>query len=504
MRYSRESHTLTQRITSLLSHSLHNSYSFYMYVPFLGRLSIWEYPILVISFTLAWLEYIISVITWLLPVPVISFCTWIMDGIYTTLNLKVITSNNYLQTAPVNTSDYTMMINLIQCENIHQQCELFGYGVENHVVRTNDDYLLTLHRITKPHQGPRNGKVIYLHHGLLMSSEIWVTMVQKDLNLPFLLYDLGYDVWLGNNRGNKYCQKHLSYNTNSEKFWNFSMDEFVMFDIPNIIDYILDFTKVDKLTYLGFSQGTAQAFASVSMNNHLNSKIDQIIAISPATTPHGLYSKFLDLFLKASPNVVFLLFSRKMLMPSVFFWQKIMYPPLFNTFIDIPNYLLFNWRATNIVKLQKLASYAHLYSPTSVKVVVHWFQIMKNKNFQMYFDPSNFSSYYFPVSFPLKNIKVPIHLIYGGADSLVDIEVMKRQLPDHLTTTSEVKSHEHLDNIWGQDIETKVFPHVFRSLGIIEPPKLVDYQTSNNPLYTKKPNPIVDEPIVDEPVINGN
>ena len=56
-----------------------------------------------------------------------------------------------------------------------------------------------------------------------------------------------------------------------------------------------------------------------------------------------------------------------------------MYPPLFDNMIDIANYLLFNWRATNITKLQKLSSYAHLYSTTSVKCVVHWFQVMSSK-----------------------------------------------------------------------------------------------------------------------------
>lgn len=74
------------------------------------------------------------------------------------------------------------------------------------------------------------------------------------------------------------------------------MDEFALFDIPNTINFILEVTGKEKLTYIGFSQGTAQAFASVSINPELNDKIDKIIAISPATTPHGLYSKFLDIF----------------------------------------------------------------------------------------------------------------------------------------------------------------------------------------------------------------
>ena len=216
---------------------------------------------------------------------------------------------------------YDLTIELLNSENIEQMVSLFGYEIESRIVRTQDDYLLTIHRI-KGKNRPSNGKVIYLHHGLLMCSEIWVTMIDKYQNLPFILYDLGYDVWLGNNRGNKYSQKHLFYNLNSTKYWDFSIDEFALFDIPNTIDYILQTTKKSKLTYIGFSQGSAQAFASVSVNSDLTDKIDQLIAISPATTPHGLYSKFLDILLKSSLNVIYLLFSRRVLMPSCIFGRE--------------------------------------------------------------------------------------------------------------------------------------------------------------------------------------
>lgn len=443
-----------------------------MYIPLLGRLSFFEYPILVITFTLAWLEYIISTITTLLPSSVISLFTITTSNIYKLLNLTIVSKTHtkkyqYFdknEQLEIDEDHYNRMKDLLEYDNITQMAQVFGYDIESHIVKTTDNYLLTLHRIMKNGKPNEGGKVIYLHHGLLMSSEIWLTMLNKSLNLPLILYELGYDVWLGNNRGNKYCQKHLFLSTKLEAFWNFSIDEFALFDIPSNINYILALTKQDDLTYVGFSQGTAQIFASLSINFELNSKIKKIIAISPATTPHGLYSKFLDIFLKTSPNIIYLLFSRKILMPSVDFWQKIMYPPLFNTSIEISNYLLFNWTNKNMSKLQKLCSYGHLYSTTSVKTVVHWFQIMKHKNFQMYSDSDLFSGYNRPLSYPLKNIKIPIYLIYGNADSLVDIEVMTNQLPKELTTCVEVDGHEHLDNLWGRDVDKVVFNHVLRFL----------------------------------------
>lgn len=460
-----------------------------MYVPLLGRLAFREWLLLILSFSLTWLEFILSLITQFLPSIVIQLFTSATLVLYrfTSNPINLIYSmtkrNNIDDTEEVrykvlNNQDassmtkesYDQMINLLNSNNVREMCQLFGYDIESRILKTDDNYFLTVQRIFKPGSTTRrNGKVVYLHHGLLMSSEIWVTMLNKNQNLPFLLYDLGYDVWLGNNRGNKYSQKHLFYAIDSEKFWDFSMDEFALFDIPNTINFILEVTGKEKLTYIGFSQGTAQAFASVSINPELNDKIDRIIAISPATTPHGLYSRFLDIFLKASPYVVFLLFSRKILMPSVLFWRRIMYPPLFDTSIDVSNYLLFNWKSENITKLQKLSSYAHLYLTTSVKTVVHWFQIISSKNFQMYHDSK--ASGIFPMSYPLKTIRIPIHLIYGTIDSLVDINVMKGQLPEKYTTTQPVHDHEHLDNIWGYDIGEKVFKYVLQYL---EEPAIYD------------------------------
>lgn len=369
-------------------------------------------------------------------------------------------------TSDIDEDRYNLMTGLLNSKNILEMCALFGYDVESRIIRTEDDYLLTVQRIIKPGSHvPRNGKVVYLHHGLLMCSEIWVTMLDKECNLPFVLYDLGYDVWFGNNRGNKYSHKHLFHSLNSERFWDFSIDEFALFDIPNTIDYILDVTGKPTLTYIGFSQGTAQAFASMSVHPELNRKVERIIAISPATTPHGLYSKFLDILLKSSPNIIYLLFSRKVLMPSVLFWERIMYPPFFDTSIDVLNYMLFNWRLLNIDKIQKVCSYAHLYSTTSVKTVVHWFQIMSTRNFQMYHDTGSSMSGLNPLSYPLKNIEIPIHLIYGDKDSLVDITFMENQLPEGLTTSHAVAGHEHLDNLWGRDVAQVVFPLVLSALG---------------------------------------
>lgn len=151
-------------------------------------------------------------------------------------------------------------------------------------------------------------------------------------------------------------------------------------------------------------------------------------------------------------------------------WQQILYPPIFTRLIDASLTFLFNWTGKNISPHQKLAAYPHLYSFTSTKSVVHWFQIIRTKSFQMYDDdvqaPLSIGAperYYKVAKFPTRNIKTPIVLLYGGSDSLVDIKVMKRELPRH-TVAKEIPHFEHLDFLWAQDVQNLVFPHVFSAL----------------------------------------
>ena len=248
------------------------------------------------------------------------------------------------------------------------------------------------------------------------------------------------------------------------------MDQFAFHDIPDSINYILETTSQPSLSYVGFSQGTAQAFATLSIHPTLNDKVDVFIALAPAMSPPGLHNGIVNALTKASPEVIFLAFGRKSMLSSATMWQALLYPPLFVRVIDMSLSFLFNWSSRNIGAHQKLAAYPHLYSFTSTKSVVHWFQIIRNKSFQMYDDdvqaPLSIGAsdrYYKVAKFPTRNIKTPIVLVYGGSDSLVDISVMLRELPRH-TVAKEIPHFEHLDFLWAQEVDTLVFPHVFEAL----------------------------------------
>src|ERR1700734_3638115 len=101
-------------------------------------------------------------------------------------------------------------------------------------------------------------------------------------------------------------------------------------------------------------------------------------------SPAGLSNGIVDALVKTSPDVLFLAFGRRSILSSATMWQSILYPPIFVRLIDMALSFLFAWDGRNITLAQKLAAYPHLYSFTSTKSVVHWFQIIRNKSFQMY------------------------------------------------------------------------------------------------------------------------
>ncbi|GMS86909.1 hypothetical protein PENTCL1PPCAC_9084, partial [Pristionchus entomophagus] len=81
--------------------------------------------------------------------------------------------------------------------------------------------ILTMHRIPRGCKGRTGGRPVLLQHGLVSSSFDFLSP-PTNLALSYALADAGYDVWLGNFRGNIYSTEHVGYDSTDRRFWNFS------------------------------------------------------------------------------------------------------------------------------------------------------------------------------------------------------------------------------------------------------------------------------------------
>lgn len=112
-----------------------------------------------------------------------------------------------------------------------------------------------------------------------------------------MLADLGYDVWLGNARGNRYSRQHTTndpdgWRGNRRKFWSFSWDEIGRIDIPAMIEYVTVMTGEWRMHYVGHSQGTTSFFVMASMRPEYNDRIITMNALAPIAFMSNLKSPF--------------------------------------------------------------------------------------------------------------------------------------------------------------------------------------------------------------------
>jgi lysosomal acid lipase/cholesteryl ester hydrolase len=167
-------------------------------IPFIGRLNIAEYVALVGSFILVGLEAFIRILTLALPSTIIQLCYRASRRLF---NQFTSPATKKAETRKKSTSS-----SIRDASDFVDLCALFGYYAEEHVVQTKDGYLLGIHRLgwkrgeedTKVNSGKGSisKRVVYLHHGLMMNSEIWVCLTDEERCLPFMLVEKGFDVWV--------------------------------------------------------------------------------------------------------------------------------------------------------------------------------------------------------------------------------------------------------------------------------------------------------------------
>lgn len=327
---------------------------------------------------------------------------------------------------------------------------------------TEDGFHLILHRLRATRGAMLNERPpVLLLHGLLMSDEVF--LISKPVSIAVDLYEAGYDVWLGNNRGNKYSWRHNEYMRDDQRYWDFSIDDMARFDIPTMIDTVLNATNQTQLAFIGFSNGTAQMFAALSNNSSssLSEKVSVFVALAPACrivdlNPSSVALRWFYPLIGSSQRFFGWIFGYQAFLQVTLAWQRILSTRMFTSLILWCLKALFTWNCQNIKEPTLSRLFGHIYSTTSTKTVHHWFRMLHSKRFESYPDPTadRDPAISVPV-YRIDRIGVPVHLFYGGRDRLCDIKWIEQTVPN--CTSHRVPHYEHLDFLAAFDLPETTF-----------------------------------------------
>ncbi|KAF5298366.1 hypothetical protein FQR65_LT01144 [Abscondita terminalis] len=360
--------------------------------------------------------------------------------------------------------------------------EKYGFPVEVHTITTEDGYILETHRI--PH-GRSNkdepGKIpVLVMPGVVCGSDIWVNMGLND-SLGFVLADKGYDVWLANYRGTTWSRKHQTFDpdTNPKEFFDYSFQEIAAYDVPAMIDYILDVTKQENLMYVGHSQGTTSFFAMAASKPEYQKKIRFMTALAPvAYTTNikhiifNLIKKYYDVALSLiETNGVYEILKHSPLLSllvQVLCNDDSFFQPLCGEII----YFIAGV-STNFDESLLPVITSNTPAGGTTRIFIHYVQIGMAKSFQKYdFGlEANLAKYgqTTPPAYNLSSIEVPTAIFYSDQDTLSIVKDVKKLLSELPNVVYEefIEDYSHLDYIWASNIVEVVYTDVIITLALV-------------------------------------
>lgn len=156
-------------------------------------------------------------------------------------------------------------------------------------VTTASGYVLTLWRITGSNDVPRlapKGPVV-LEHGIFSDGLSWMNRTDEETAaFPVKLYELGYDVWICNDRGTGPSRGHttLDYVADPQLYWDFTFEDIGKQDVTAITDFIIQERKGDtcsKLSFVSHSTGITQTAVAALNDPMVGTKTDRVVALAP-------------------------------------------------------------------------------------------------------------------------------------------------------------------------------------------------------------------------------
>jgi len=352
----------------------------------------------------------------------------------------------------------------------------YGYPFEHHWVTTSDGYILNVWRIPcRRAEGDKCTPILF-QHGIFDTAFSFLFLHIGE-NLPMKLWQEGYDIWLGNVRGNRYSMNHTTLNPKdfSGPFWDFSYDEMAKIDLPTMLDYIKNQTDCDKIKYVCHSQGCVMMVALAALDPYyVNKMVNTTLAFAPAVYLQYAHSagitsaKWLQLIKNYRDTGV------KNVMGDVTWYTLSAFTAAAFPALWLDTIYAFTGAVNHPdIDHGRLAVVgAHLPGGTSLQDLDHFMQACKTQFFMMYDygSPRKNQEKYKQDTPPryemirLGALNMRWRVVYGQKDALItpqavgDLLVyLKHPYRDNLEI-QEVPDASHLDVYWSNFAISSVFP----------------------------------------------
>jgi len=257
----------------------------------------------------------------------------------------------------------------------------------------------------------------------------------------------GFDVWLGNNRGNAYSSGSWGLWGNNASNWDFQ--HIAKEDFTSNVKYILKSTNSDKILYIGQSQGAAQAVVGINHLPEMSERLSALVLLSPA------------LFLKKPDNAVV-----QFLMENVpGLGYRIIFPLIALAQCLTPNFILLpfshwamgamGWYRSPIGwDASKILFKGTPSSGTSAANMMHWVNLSNNEG---------------DIEFDARKVKCPTYCYVGSHDDVIDAKKTANsisKLPNLKYFHCE-PGYGHVDFVWSNKSTGVLYRQISNQLGEI-------------------------------------
>ncbi|XP_030953610.1 LOW QUALITY PROTEIN: triacylglycerol lipase 2-like [Quercus lobata] len=351
-----------------------------------------------------------------------------------------------------------------------------GYKCEEHEVTTKDGYILSVQRIPEGRVGGTAGTkkqpvLTLIQHGVTVDGLTWL-LNSPEQNLPLILADNGFDVWISNTRGTRLSRRHVSLVPSQPAFWNWSWDELVSFELPALFDYVYGQTG-QKINYVGHSLGTLTALASFSEGKLVN-QLKSAALLSPIAYLSHMKTALGNIAAKSFVGEIGRLFGLAEFNPKGEAGGDFLKFLCDNPGVDCSDLLTaiagknccLNSSTVDLFLMNEP-------QPTSIMNMVHLSQTVRDGVVAKYnYGRLDYNLMHYgeavPPIYNLSNIPhdLPMFLSYGGQDALsdvLDVEHLLDDLKSHdvdKLSVQFIKDYAHADFIMGVNAKDVVYSKV--------------------------------------------